>query len=100
MNNVGCRTNAGELFRAGRGAGSFGEQPKPRVSKCKRKIVKTLSPTLGIAGEKPQHSEDLQRKARPEGERPNNHPNKLLLARIAFMEKYEVDYSESSYFVF
>ena len=44
--------------------------------------------------------EDLQRKARPEGERPNNHPNKLLLARIAFMEKYEVDYSESSYFVF
>ena len=49
----------GELFRAGRGAGSFGEQPKPRVSKCKRKIVKTLSPTLGIAGEKPQHSEDL-----------------------------------------
>ena len=31
-----------------------------------------LSPTLGIAGESPQHSEDLQRKARPEGERPNN----------------------------
>ena len=43
----------------GRDGGSFGEQPKPRVSKCKRKIVKTLSPTLGIAGEKPQHSEDL-----------------------------------------
>ncbi|WP_243635114.1 MULTISPECIES: hypothetical protein [Bacteroides] len=28
----GCRTNAGELFRAGRGTGSFGEQPKPRVA--------------------------------------------------------------------
>lgn len=28
----GCRTNAGELFRAGRGTGSFGEQPKPRVT--------------------------------------------------------------------
>ena len=27
----GCRTNAGELFRAGRGTGGFGEQPKPRV---------------------------------------------------------------------
>ena len=65
---------AGELFRAGRGAGSFGEQPKPRVSKCKRKIVKTLSPTLGIAGEKPQHSEDLQRKARPEGGTPKQPP--------------------------
>ena len=77
----GCRTNAGELFQAGRGTGGFGEQPKPRVSKCKRKIVKTLSPTLGIAGESPQHSEDLQRKARPEGERPNNHPNKLLFGK-------------------
>ena len=28
----GCRTNAGELFRAGRGTGGFGEQPKPRVT--------------------------------------------------------------------
>lgn len=28
----GCRTNAGELFRTGRGTGSFGEQPKPRVA--------------------------------------------------------------------
>lgn len=28
----GCRTNTGELFRAGRGTGSFGEQPKPRVT--------------------------------------------------------------------
>ena len=28
----GCRTNAGELFRAGRGTGGFGEQPKPRVA--------------------------------------------------------------------
>ena len=112
----GCRTNAGELFRAGRGTGGFGKQPKPRVtartdvfrlsfrpmsgfghaacrsgrkrtpgrdSPCprfKRKTVKALSPTLGIAGESPQHSEDLQRKARPEGERPNNHPQKLLLS--------------------
>ena len=51
--------------------------PCPRF---KRKTVKALSPTLGIAGESPQHSEDLQRKARPEGERPNNHPQKLLLS--------------------
>ena len=28
----GCRTNAGDLFRTGRGTGSFGEQPKPRVT--------------------------------------------------------------------
>ncbi|MCS3208358.1 hypothetical protein NXX20_08050 [Bacteroides stercoris] len=113
----GCRTNAGELFRAGRGTGGFGEQPKPRVTartdvfrlsfrpdvrlrpfslpkwsetdagtgtarapRFKRKTVKSLSPTLGIAGESPQHSEDLQRKARPEGERPNNRPQKLLLS--------------------
>ena len=41
-----------------------------RAPRCKRKTVKSLSPTLGIAGESPQHSEDLQRKARPEGERP------------------------------
>ena len=34
----------------------------------------------GIAGESPQHSEDLQRKARPKGERPNNHLQKLLLS--------------------
>ena len=47
-----------------------------RAPRCKRKTVKSLSPTLGIAGESPQHSEDLQRKARPEGERPNNHPQK------------------------
>ena len=45
-----------------------------RAPRCKRKTVKALSPTLGIAGESPQHSEDLQQKARPEGERPNNHP--------------------------
>ena len=51
-----------------------------RAPRCKRKTVKSLSPTLGIAGESPQHSEDLQRKARPEGERPNNHPQKLLLS--------------------
>ena len=51
-----------------------------RAPRCKRKTVKTLSPTLGIAGESPQHSEDLQRKARPEGERPNNRPQKLLLS--------------------
>ncbi|MCS3173647.1 hypothetical protein NXW76_20625 [Bacteroides thetaiotaomicron] len=113
----GCRTNAGELFRAGRGTGGFGEQPKPRVTartdvfrlsfrpdvrlrpcvphgvvgngrrdgtarapRFKRKTVKSLSPTLGITGKSPQHSEDLQRKARPEGERPNNHPTKLLLS--------------------
>ena len=44
-----------------------------RAPRCKRKKVKTLSPTLGIAGESPQHSEDLQRKARPEGERPNTY---------------------------
>ena len=51
-----------------------------RAPRCKRKKVKTLSPTLGIAGESPQHTEDLQRKARPEGERPNNRPQKLLLS--------------------
>ena len=28
----GCRTNTGELFRTGGGTGSFGEQPKPRVT--------------------------------------------------------------------
>ena len=51
-----------------------------RAPRCKCKTVKSLSPTLGIAGESPQHSEDLQRKARPEGERPNNRPQKLLLS--------------------
>ncbi|MFK2379811.1 hypothetical protein ACIXR5_09930 [Bacteroides fragilis] len=51
-----------------------------RAPRCKRKTVKSLSPTLGIAGESPQHSEDLQGKARPEGERPNNRPQKLLLS--------------------
>ena len=51
-----------------------------RAPRFKRKTVKSLSPTLGIAGESPQHSEDLQRKARPEGERPNNRPQKLLLS--------------------
>ena len=51
-----------------------------RAPRFKRKTVESLSPTLGIAGESPQHSEDLQRKARPEGERPNNHPQKLLLS--------------------
>ncbi|RHC22547.1 hypothetical protein DW853_18520 [Bacteroides stercoris] len=54
--------------------------PCRRAPRCQRKTVKSLSPTLGIAGESPQHSEDLQRKARPEGERPNNHPQKLLLS--------------------
>ena len=43
-----------------------------RAPRCKRKTVKSLSPTLGIAGESPQHSEDLQGKARPEGERPHS----------------------------
>ncbi|MFS2439951.1 hypothetical protein AAH155_23950, partial [Bacteroides uniformis] len=28
----GYRTNTGELFRAARGTGGFGEQPKPRVT--------------------------------------------------------------------
>ena len=51
-----------------------------RAPRFKRKTVKSLSPTLGITGKSPQHSEDLQRKARPEGERPNNHPTKLLLS--------------------
>ena len=51
-----------------------------RAPRFKRKTVKSLSPTLGIAGESPQHSEDLQRKARPKGERPNNRPQKLLLS--------------------
>ena len=51
-----------------------------RAPRFKRKTVKAFSPTLGIAGESPQHSEDLQRKARPEGERPNNRPQKLLLS--------------------
>ena len=86
----GCRTNTGELFRAGRCpasamqpagvVGSGRRDGTARAPRCKRKKVKTLSPTLGIAGESPQHSEDLQRKARPEGERPNNHPQKLLLS--------------------
>ena len=112
----GCRTNTGELFRAGRGHGKFrrtAEAPCPRhgrmCSVCpsapmsgfghaacrngrkrtpgrdspcprfKRKTVKALSPTLGIAGKSPQYSEDLQWKARPEGERSNNRPQKLLL---------------------
>ena len=100
----------GNSFGRDGDTGSFGEQPKPRVPfvlppRCpasamqphgmvgngrrdgtaraprfKRKTVKSLSPTLGIAGESPQHSEDLQRKARPEGERPNNRPQKLLLS--------------------
>lgn len=52
------------------------DSPCPRF---KRKTVKALSPTLGIAGKSPQYSEDLQRKARPEGERSNNRPQKLLL---------------------
>ena len=95
----GCRTNAGELFRAartdvfrlsfrpmsgfGHAACRNGRKRTPgRNSPCprfKRKTVKAFSPTLGIAGKSPQHSEDLQRKARPEGERPNNRPQKLLL---------------------
>ena len=80
----GCRTNTGELFRAGRCpasamqpagvVGSGRRDGTARAPRFKRKTVKALSPTLGIAGESPQHSEDLQRKARPEGERPNNHP--------------------------
>jgi len=49
-----------------------------RAPRFKRKTVESLSPTLGIAGESPQHSEDLQRKARPEGERPNNRPQNCL----------------------
>jgi len=44
---------------------------------------------LGIVAESPQvvapgccaMTEDLQRKARPEGERPNNYPTKFLLLR-------------------
>lgn len=52
-----------------------------RAPRCKRKTVKALSSTLGIAGKSPQHSEDLRRKARPEGERPNNHPQKLLFEK-------------------
>ncbi len=96
----GCRTNAGELFRAARTdvfrlsfrrcpasamqpAGMVGNGRRDgtaRAPRFKRKTVKSLSPTLGIAGESPQHSEDLQRKARPEGERPNNRPQKLLLS--------------------
>ena len=51
-----------------------GDPPMSPCPRFKRKTVKALSPTLGIAGESPQYSEDLQRKARPEGERPNNHP--------------------------
>ena len=51
-----------------------------RAPRFKRKTVKSLSPTLGIAGESPQHSDDLQRKAQPEVEHPNNLPQKLLLS--------------------
>ena len=65
------------VSRSGRKRTPGRNSPCPR---CKCKTVKALSPTLGIAGESPQHSEDLQRKARPEGERPNNHPQKLLLS--------------------
>ena len=63
--------------RSGRKRTPGRNSPCPR---CKCKTVKALSPTLGITGKSPQHSEDLQRKARPEGERPNNHPTKLLLS--------------------
>ncbi|MEO5446777.1 hypothetical protein ABJB44_22580, partial [Bacteroides ovatus] len=53
-----------EVSRNGRKRTPGRDSPCPRF-KCK--TVKALSPTLGIAGESPQHSEDLQRKARPEG---------------------------------
>jgi len=53
-----------------------------------RKNLKNMS-ALGIVAESPQvvapgccaMTEDLQRKARPEGERPNNYPTKVLLLR-------------------
>ncbi|WP_229095785.1 hypothetical protein [Bacteroides caccae] len=59
----GCRTNTGELFRAGRCpasamqpagvVGSGRRDGTARAPRFKRKTVKALSPTLGIAGESP-----------------------------------------------
>ena len=72
-----CPASANAACRSGRKRTPGRDSPCPRF---KRKTVKALSPTLGIAGESPQHSEDLQRKARPGGERPNNRPQKLLLS--------------------
>ena len=60
-----------------------------RAPRCKRKTVKTLSPTLGIAGESPQHSEDLQRKARPEGERSDNHLETRIDRNNLFLKSYQ-----------
>lgn len=95
----GCRTNTGELFRAGRCpasamqpagvVGSGRRDGTARAPRCKRKTVKTLSPTLGIAGESPQHSEDLQRKARPEGERSDNHLETRIDRNNLFLKSYQ-----------
>ena len=60
-----------------------------RAPRCKRKTVKALSPTLGIAGESPQHSEDLQRKARPEGERSDNHLETRIDRNNLFLKSYQ-----------
>ena len=60
-----------------------------RAPRCKRKTVKTLSPTLGIAGESPQHSEDLQRKARLEGDRSDNHLETRIDLINLFLKSYE-----------
>ena len=65
-----------------------------RAPRCKRKTVKSLSPTLGIAGESPQHSEDLQRKARPEGGTPKQPPAKTAFEHT--IEKRKTEYSEVS----
>ena len=60
-----------------------------RAPRCKCKTVKALSPTLGIAGESPQHSEDLQRKARPEGERSDNHLETRIDRNNLFLKSYQ-----------
>ena len=95
----GCRTNTGELFRAGRCpasamqpagvVGSGRRDGTARAPRFKRKTVKALSPTLGIAGESPQHSEDLQRKARPEGERSDNHLETRIDRNNLFLKSYQ-----------
>ena len=88
MNFIPCDGTDGCVpFRPSAPMSGFGHAPAgivgngrrdgtARAPRCKRKKVKTLSPTLGIAGESPQHSEDLQRKARPEGGTPKQLPAK------------------------
>ena len=80
----------GELFRAGRCpasamqpagvVGSGRRDGTARAPRCKRKTVKALSPTLGIAGKAHSIARTCNGKPDPKGERPNNHSQKLLLS--------------------